>query len=205
MPKDEGTVTYWLSELKAGDPTAAQPLWERYFDPLVHLARAKLRATRRGGADADEEDAALGAFASFCCGVAQGRFPQLADRDDLWRLLVTITARKVVDQVRRRGRQRRGGGRILGEADLARPDAAGEPAGLDAVVGPEPSPALAAQVAEEFRRLLDVLGDEALRRIATWKLEGHTNEEIAARLGCASRTVTNKLKYMRMAWERGAS
>ena len=38
-------------------------------------------------------------------------------------------------------------------------------------------------VAEESRRLLDVLGDETLRRIATWKMEGHTNEEIAAQLG----------------------
>ena len=59
-------------------------------------------------------------------------------------------------------------------------------------------------VAEESRRLLNVLGDETLRRIATWKLEGHTNEEIAARLGCIVRTVANKLKYIRMAWERGA-
>jgi DNA-directed RNA polymerase specialized sigma24 family protein len=205
MPtEDEGSVTYWLSELKAGAPTAAQPLWDRYFDPLVRLARTKLRATHRGGADDDEEDAALSAFDNFCRGVAQGRFPQLADRDDLWRLLVTITTRKVVDQVRRRSRQRRGGGRILGEADLAGPDAAREPAGLDAVAGPELSPEFAAMVAEESRRLLNVLGDETLRRIATWKLEGHTNEEIAARLGCAVRTVANKLKYIRMAWERGA-
>ena len=99
MPtEDEGSVTYWLSELKAGASTAAQPLWERYFDPLVRLARTKLRAAHRSGADADEEDAALSAFDNFCRGVAQGRFPQLADRDDLWRLLVTITTRKVVDQ-----------------------------------------------------------------------------------------------------------
>ena len=185
--------------------TAAQPLWDRYFDPLVRLARTKLRATHRGGADADEEDAALSAFDNFCRGVAQGRFPQLADRDDLWRLLVTITTRKVVDQVRRRGRQRRGGGRIPGEADLAGPDAAGEPAGLDAVAGPEPSPEFAALVADECRRLLDALGDETLRRIATWKMEGYTNEEIAMRLGCAVRTVANKLKFIRMAWEREAS
>ena len=60
MPtEDEGSVTYWLSELKAGTPTAAQPLWDRYFDPLVRLARTKLRATHRGGTDADEEDAAV--------------------------------------------------------------------------------------------------------------------------------------------------
>jgi hypothetical protein len=30
--------------------------------------------------------------------VAHARFPQLNDRDDLWRLLVLITARKAIDQ-----------------------------------------------------------------------------------------------------------
>ncbi len=89
---DQGSVSRWLGDLKAGDAAAAQPLWERYFARLVGLARAKLRGARRGGAAADEEDAALSAFNSFCAGVACGRFPQLADRDDLWRLLVVITA-----------------------------------------------------------------------------------------------------------------
>ena len=202
---DEGSVTHWLGEFKAGDLTAAQPLWERYFDRLVRLARARLRAAHRAVADADEEDAALSAFDSFCRGVACGHFPQLADRDDLWRLLVTITACKAADQARRRGRQKRGGGRVLGEADLVGPVPAGGPAGLDAIVGPEPSPEFAALVADECCRLLDALGDETLRRIAIWKMEGYTNEEIATRLGCAVRTVANKLKLIRMAWEREAS
>jgi hypothetical protein len=35
------------------------------------------------------------------------------------------------------------------------------------------------------RRLFEVLRDEDLRRIAVWKLEGHTVDEIAAELGCA--------------------
>ena len=204
MPSDNpGSVTHWLNELKAGDADAAQPLWERYFDRLVRLARAKLRATRR--TDADEEDAALSAFDSFCQGAACGCFPQLADRDDLWRLLVTITARKAADQARRRGRQRRGGGCVLGEADLAGSGASRKLAGLDAIIGPEPSPELAALVAEEYRRLLDVLDDDQLRRIATWKIEGYTNEEIGVQLGCALRTVANKLKYIRMVWEREVS
>ena len=51
-----GSVTYWLSELKAGNQDAAQHLWERYFQRLVELARNKLQnAPRRA---ADEEDVA---------------------------------------------------------------------------------------------------------------------------------------------------
>src|SRR5262249_37675856 len=80
MARDRaGPVTRWISALKAGAPKAAQPLWERYFDRLVRLARAQLRESRRGGADADEEDAALSAFDALCRGAAAGRYPQLAD------------------------------------------------------------------------------------------------------------------------------
>src|SRR4051812_20120134 len=96
--EEQGSVSRWLSDLKAGDHAAAQPLWDRYFDRLVRLARAKMKAARGAAAVADEEDAALSAFDSFCAGADRGRFPQLADRDDLWRLLVVITARKVLAQ-----------------------------------------------------------------------------------------------------------
>jgi hypothetical protein len=76
--------------MKGGDLAAAQGLWERYFARMVDLARTRLRASRGRDAGSDEEDAALSAFDSLCAGLARGKFPQLADRDDLWRLLVVI-------------------------------------------------------------------------------------------------------------------
>ena len=113
----EGSVTRWIGDLRSGGDAAAQHLWERYFDRLVHLARKKLRG--RAGAAEDEEDAALSAFDSFCRGAAHGRYPRLADRDDLWRLLVVITVRKAFDQIERQGAAKRGGGRLVDEAGLA--------------------------------------------------------------------------------------
>src|SRR6266851_2896457 len=104
----DGSVTYWIGQLKAGEAAAAQPLFERYFAQLVRLARARLRG--RPGRVADEEDAAIVAFASFCRGAEKGKFPKLKDRDNLWRLLVVITARKVIDQVQRAQTQKAGGG-----------------------------------------------------------------------------------------------
>jgi DNA-directed RNA polymerase specialized sigma24 family protein len=102
----EGSVTNWIGQLQAGDPAAAQKLWERYFRRLVGLARKKLQdAPRRA---ADEEDVALSAFASFCHHAARGQFPQLADRDDLWRLLVTVTSRKALHLRRDEERPKRG-------------------------------------------------------------------------------------------------
>jgi hypothetical protein len=112
MPDDVGSVTRWLGGLKAGDEAAAQQLWERYFARMVGLARDKLRAGRRSDMASDEEDAALSAFDSFCAGAARGQFPALGDRDDLWRLLALITARKVFAQARRGHRLKRGGGLV---------------------------------------------------------------------------------------------
>lgn len=91
MPS-EGSVTRWIDLLKAGDAGAAQKLWERYFPRLVGLARKKLQGAKKGVAD--EEDVALNAFDSFCRGAEAGRFPRLDDRDNLWQLLVVLTARK---------------------------------------------------------------------------------------------------------------
>jgi DNA-directed RNA polymerase specialized sigma24 family protein len=191
---DEGSVTRWLGALKAGDPAAAQRLWERYFTALVRLARARLRTAAR--AAEDEEDVALGAFNSFYTAATQGRFPRLDDRDDLWRVLVTLTERKAADLRRRQRRQKRGGGRVAPEADLTGPE--GDL--LDHLAGAAPTPEFAALVAEEYRRRLDALPEEALRRVAVLKLEGYSNHEIAGRIGLGLRSVVRKLDRIRRTW-----
>ena len=193
-----GSVAHWIQALRGGDPEAAQKLWERYFPRLVGLARKRLRGARRRVED--EEDVALSAFKSFWRGVREGRIPQLADRNDLWRLLVVITARKAIDVWRREGR---GGGRVVGESALLDPAGSAD-AGIDQVVGDEPTPEFAAQVAEECQRLLDMLGDDELRSIAVLKMEGHTNKEIAARLPqpVALATVERRLRVIRKLWEQ---
>src|ERR1700730_12791590 len=96
MASDQ-SISHWIGQLQSGDPAAAQQLWEHYFRRL--LARARKRLKGRPLRGADEEDVALSAFDSFCRGAEQGRFPQLVDRDDLWRLLLVITERKAIDAV----------------------------------------------------------------------------------------------------------
>src|SRR4051812_13173864 len=93
----EGSVTIWIGALKTGGDIAAQELWTRYFETLVRVARGSLRNSSR--AARDEEDIALSAFDSFFAAAARGRFPRLENRDDLWRILVTITRRKATDEV----------------------------------------------------------------------------------------------------------
>jgi DNA-directed RNA polymerase specialized sigma24 family protein len=185
----EGSITQWLCRLQAGDPAAAQPLWERYFQRLIGLANRHLRdAPRRA---ADEEDVALSAFDSFCRKVERGRFPGLLDRDSLWRLLVVVTARKAAHLVRDETRQKRGGGTAATE----------DPAELERILSREPDPEFAAQVAEECGRLLRRLGDPQLKAIALWRMDGFGVDEIAGRLDCAPRTVKRKLQLIRDLWD----
>jgi RNA polymerase sigma factor (sigma-70 family) len=140
----------------------------------------------------------LSAFNSFCQGLAAGRFPWLSDRHDLWKLLVTITARKATAEIRRQRRQKRR--REVGESALGGAGQGDGNAAIEEVVGHEPTPEFAAEVAEECERLLAALGDDSLRQIAIAKLEGYTNEEIAERLDCSLRTVKRRLGRVREIW-----
>jgi len=192
----EGSVMRLVGGFKAGDPEAARQLWERYFADLVRLARARLRDAPR--AAADEEDAALSAFDSLCLGIEHGRFPWLDDRDDLWRVLVTITARKAADLVQHERRLKRGSGHVRAEADLAL--AALDAGGIGQAPAPEPSPELAALLADEVTRLFDALPDESLREVARLRLEGYSDRDIAATPDCGLSTVERRLRTIRRLW-----
>jgi DNA-directed RNA polymerase specialized sigma24 family protein len=198
MPEpDEGhSVTAWIESLKAGNPVAAERIWRRYFEKLVKLASVRLRGVPRGYAD--EEDAVLNAFDSFCRGLTRGRFPRLDDRDDLWRLLVVITERKALDQVQHEHRQKRGGRKNGGTP--ARVQAQVDSEHYAAVVDSEPTPAFAALVADECARLLSLLRDEPLRQIARLRMEGYTNEEISRCMQVSLRTVARKVELIRRTW-----
>jgi DNA-directed RNA polymerase specialized sigma24 family protein len=187
-----GSITHWFQLLQLGEHDAAQPLWERYCARLEALARKMLHGRTPGGIDA--EDIALSAFTSMSLGLQRDRFPQLHDRDNLWKVLVVITARKVSHLLRDQECQKRGGGQLACRITV-------DPVELDRLIGHEPTPEFAVQAAEEYHRLLGRLGRQDLKQIAVWKMEGYTNEEIADLAGCALRTIDRKLRLIRHIWE----
>lgn len=193
---EQGSITRWIVDIRDGGSMAATNLWKLYYERLVRLAKQKLGSTPRRVHD--EEDVVLGAFDSFVRGAQEGRFPQLADRDDLWQVLVMLTARKASNQLKHDRRQKRGGGLVRGESVFQ--FNAEERAGIDAIVGSEPTPEFAGEVTEECRRLFDLLNDETLRTVAQYKMEGCTNDEIAAKLGVKTRTIERKLALIREIW-----
>ena len=185
-----GSVTQFFHQLQAGDADAARGLWARYFPRLVGLARQALAGRPQRAADA--EDAALSAFVTFWQGA--GGFASVLNRDDLWKLLGTIALRKALKQGRREGTEKRGGGRVVGETGLFRPD--GSPLPLDEAAGRLPPQVFDLYSAE----LLDALEPEA-RTIAVMRLLGHTNREIAESLGCTERKVERQMNLIRRTWE----
>ena len=58
-----GSISRHLSQLKAGDESAIQPLWEIYLEKLVAWRR-KVRNAHALGPVEDEEDLAASAFRS---------------------------------------------------------------------------------------------------------------------------------------------
>jgi RNA polymerase sigma factor (sigma-70 family) len=198
----EGSVSKHVRLLKSGDQSAARPLWQRYFPWLVRLARRKLQSTP--SAVADEEDVALEAFARFCQRAEEGRLPEVRNRDDLWRLLVTLTIRMAIDEVRRQHRLKRGGAGLAAEDGQTAAVLSSEtlPSG---VASRELPPDFILEVAEQCERMLDGLGDDELKAIAVWKSEGCTNEEVAARLGVVLRTVERKVHLIRQRWAEDAA
>ena len=193
----KGSVSRLLAPVQAGDPAAVQQLWERYFSRLVGLARKKLHGA--APAAGDEQDVALSALASFCRNAERGRFPQLLDRDSLWRLLVVLTARKAAHQRRDEQRQKRGGAATVQTETSATDD---EGSILGQVLSREPTPEFAAEVAEECRRLLHSLNDPELEAVALARMEGYGIDEIAERLGYAPRSIKRKLQLIRGIWEK---
>jgi DNA-directed RNA polymerase specialized sigma24 family protein len=188
----------WLAKLQQGDSQAAQRVWEHYFHELVRLARRRLGGLPRRVAD--EEDLALSAIQSFVSGARAGRFPRLDDETELWKLLIVITARKVSAQRRRHFALRRNLGKVRGESFFQKPGDSERGTGIDAAEGTEPTPAFAAQVADECRVLMAKLDNPQLREIAHWKMGGFSNEEIAQRLGRNVRTVERKIALIRDSW-----
>lgn len=191
MSAEEDSVTRWLEQLKRGEHDSAQKLWERYCRALVGLARQKLQGVSR--AVADEEDVVVSTFDSFFRGAEENRFPRLADRHDLWQVLVMIADRKAVNLIKHQGR---------GKRDWRKTQAVGGEDSGPPLYSMDPDPAFAAQVADELRCLFAQLADGELQAIARRKMEGYTNEELAEQFGCSVPTIERRLRLIRKTWEK---
>jgi RNA polymerase sigma factor (sigma-70 family) len=195
----EGSVTRLIQLLRSDDAAerdlAARLIWTRYFRDLLELARHNLnkRIRRRE----DEEDVLQSMYKSFCLRQQRGEF-DLASRDALWKLLVTITLRKARNAAKKQMREKRDVGREQTISD--QDDGESGQWVLEQMDSSGPSPAEAALLNEALERRLEALDDAQLTEIALWRLEGYTNREIADRLDCTERSVERRMERIRSRW-----
>jgi DNA-directed RNA polymerase specialized sigma24 family protein len=166
---------------------------------MAGLARVCLREWGQFVA-ADEEDIVQIAFAAFCQRVRRGAYTDISTSATLWRILKAVITRSAIRCIRDATRQKRGGGRVVGEATLTETEAHGQgPSGLAEIVGADLDPSREAEGVERFLQILDklALDDHGLWRIALWKMQGFTNQEVACLLECGEATVKRRLAEIR--------
>lgn len=187
-----GSVTVWISQLRAGEEAALARLHARYWPALVALAHKNLRGAPARAAD--EEDVAQEAFWAFYRGLKAGRLPRLENREQFLAFLSHLIACRAVNQIDHElGAGKRDAGRVQGDSIL------------DSLAGDgDPTPLEQAILNDCYRCYLDRLPDK-LRPIAELYLANYTHREIAARLGCVERTVERKVAMILSRWHKQAA
>jgi RNA polymerase sigma-70 factor (ECF subfamily) len=185
MAEEEDRWQRLIDGLRKGDPQVASEVCRQYEAPLRKLADRHMTPglQRR----IDPEDVVQSVCRTFLRRASVGQF-RLADSEGLWQLLCAITLTKVREQARFHLRQKRGLDQEIPAGALSSGDTA-EPFGA----APGPSPDEAAAFADQYQQVLASL-DEEDRQVVELKLQDHTNEEVAERLGISERTVRRIVK-----------
>jgi RNA polymerase sigma factor (sigma-70 family) len=177
-----------LARLARDESGAADELFHRYLGRMTQLARSRLspRLARR----LDAEDVAMSAYRSFFVGAREGKFT-LQRSGDLWRLLVTITLRKL---------QRSAAHHAAGKRPWRREEPALPNEFLPDPTS-EPSAAEALSLADELGHFLASL-EPVRRRVLELRLLERTLPEIAADIGRSERTVRRMLDELQVVLRR---
>jgi DNA-directed RNA polymerase specialized sigma24 family protein len=196
-----GSVERLIVQLKEGDDRALAPLGERYFERLVKVARGRLPVGSPGRVEGGSMDAALDALQSFHSRLRQGEYGWVTSRGDLWKLLVTMTRNKAINESRRASAERRHPHQgIVRGSEMVGDNGTG--CSLEDVVTEVPTAEMAIELAERIERIHRALDDPELSRVFQLRLEGYSREEISEAIDRAVRSVTRKLEIVRQAVEQ---
>jgi DNA-directed RNA polymerase specialized sigma24 family protein len=158
-------------DVRADGQEAAQRLYNRYLRRLADHVRKRMNGTSRRMSD--EEDVAHAALTSLFTQIRRGSFPQVANRCDLWQVLIMLANRRLADLKRRQFSLKRGAGREVGESALGEcGDASGDCRAIAQVIGHDPSPEMVVELEDLCRRLLEQLDDPLLKRMPTGSVPG---------------------------------
>jgi RNA polymerase sigma factor (sigma-70 family) len=176
-----------LQRLRDDPESALPPVFDRYAERLIRLARSRIAARLRAGVSAS--DVVQEALFSFFRRQRERPF-ELHNEEALWGLLAKITLFKCGKMVQALTAQKRGGGKVLPLEPTADSDANWD------VADQEPTPEEALILEETVAELLRRLGDTE-QQVCRLCLEGYTGREIAERLDLTEETVSRKLRKVK--------
>jgi hypothetical protein len=192
MTTEPGSITQWLQRLHAGEADAAEEIWIRYYPRVVRLAALQL--IKSDDRSIDEEDVAQSTFRTVYLAVMNGKYPDIEDRRDLWRLLLVST----LNRVRRHHRDSHTLKRSVNE--LVTQDQSRRRLIME-ISGPDAQAEMADLIETLFRRLDQEDPTGELRQIALLKLEEHSASAIARRLKRRKNHVLQRIRLIRILWE----
>src|SRR5262249_20272421 len=173
----------WGERLRAGDPRAAEQIFERYARRLARLAEQHL--SQRLAGRVDGEDVVQSVFRTFFRRSAAAGF-RIDTSSELWRLLVKLTVLKAPAKGRFHSAERR-------DVRARRP--AGGDAWLPAAAARDPGPEDAAALADQVAALLDGL-PELYGDILERRLRGEAVVDTARALGVSRQTIYRALDLL---------
>ena len=195
--KDYCDITEILAMSRGLNHREASVLWDAFLPKLIVVIKAKLRNSQLRVTD--EDDIAQNAMLSLFNGLQNKQFDTVRNSDELWKLLVTITARKIVAQQRYELAQKRGSGKVRGESVFNHPQAS-DLDGIGQIIDPNLLPESAENVLQTYAALLPDIGDENSLKTIMLRMEGFTNQEIAEKMACSVSRVEQRIAKVRLSW-----
>jgi RNA polymerase sigma-70 factor (ECF subfamily) len=172
---------------RAGNEQAARQLFDTYMERLVALARRRI--SQRLASRVDPEDIVQSVFRTFFVRLKAGEF-EIADQDDLCKLLMRITVHKTLRQIAFHQAAKRNPRNEKGQqgADDDR---------LRDVLDREPTPEATVAFVDQLEHFLSRLRPDE-RQVLEMRLQGHSNEDIAQKLNIKhDRTIRRIIERIR--------
>ena len=191
----ENSITRILSNTQAVDEAGAEAIWKEFLPRLLRVIETKLHGMPKRYVDQD--DIAQNAMHSLFKGLQGQRFSDVSNCDELWRLLVTITVRKISAQRRRSLAAKRGGGKVRGESVFVNDANA---YGINQILDTNSMSESAEKILQTYQEMLPRITDEASVQTLLLRMEGYSNAEIADRLKCSISRVEQRMAKIRRNW-----
>jgi RNA polymerase sigma factor (sigma-70 family) len=175
-----------VSQFRKGDQDAARQIVDRYLERLLTLARRRI--SQRLASRVDPEDIVQSVFRTFFGRLKDGQFV-FDDQDDLCKLLMRITLHKTLRQVAYHKAAKR-------DPSQETPHGEHHHEQLMAVFDEEPTQEATVAFLDQLEHFLGQLRPQE-REILEMRLQGHSNEDIATKLGIYDRKIRRVIEHVR--------